>query len=435
MQSNAALYFFVFVLTIAAVVVGYNIQRSRYGRAFDAVRQSPFAAQALGIPVARVKVIAFSLNAAFAGFAGGLLASVVGFIDPPEFGILASIQHITFIVVGGLGSIAGSIVGAVALTALPEALRGVQEYGELIYGFILLGTLLFLPKGLVGLAARLELLRPAKPLAEPPANPHASHLPRSPPMALLEINALSVRFGGVAAVTDVSLAVNSGEIHGIIGPNGAGKTSLINAVTGMVAPHSGSIRFSDREIAGVAPHVISSLGLGRTFQHVELFGDRSVFDNVLTGFYRHQSYGLLAAAFRFGKAGQSERKTREQARALLDAFDLAAYADTRAGLLPFGIQKRVDIARALAAEPKLLLLDEPVSGMSEAEAEAAVTTMRKLAREHGITLVVVEHNMHVLMNLAERVTVLNQGRLLASGTPAEMQANTAVIEAYLGDAA
>lgn len=254
-------------------------------------------------------------------------------------------------------------------------------------------------------------------------------------MALLEIDDLSVRFGGVAAVTDVSLAVAAGEIHGIIGPNGAGKTSLINAVTGMVAPLSGSIRFADQEIAGVAPHLISSFGLGRTFQHVELFGDRSVFDNVLTGFYRHQSYGLLAAALRFGKAARSERRTREQVRLLLDAFDVAAFADTRAGLLPFGIQKRVDIARALAAEPRLLFLDEPVSGMSEAEAEAAVATMRKLAREHGITLVVVEHNMRVLMNLAERVTVLNQGRLLATGTPAEMQADASVIEAYLGDAA
>jgi branched-chain amino acid transport system ATP-binding protein len=254
-------------------------------------------------------------------------------------------------------------------------------------------------------------------------------------MALLEIGALSVRFGGVAAVTDVSLAVAAGEIHGIIGPNGAGKTSLINAVTGMVAPLSGSIRFADKEVAGVAPHLISSSGLGRTFQHVELFGDRSVFDNVLTGFYRHQSYGLLAAALRFGNAARSERTTREQVRLLIDAFDLAAFADTCAGLLPFGIQKRVDIARALAAKPRLLFLDEPVSGMSEAEAEAAVATMRKLAREHGITLVVVEHNMRVLMNLAERVTVLNRGQLLATGTPAEMQADASVIEAYLGDAA
>jgi branched-chain amino acid transport system ATP-binding protein len=254
-------------------------------------------------------------------------------------------------------------------------------------------------------------------------------------MALLEIDALSVRFGGVAAITDVSLAVAAGEIHGIIGPNGAGKTSLINAVTGMVATQSGSIRFAEQEIAGLAPHVISTLGLGRTFQHVELFGDRSVFDNILTGFYRHQSYGLLAAALRLPNASQTERETRAQARMLLDAFDLTAFADIRAGLLPFGIQKRVDIARALAAEPRLLLLDEPVSGMSEAEAEAAVTTMRTLAREQGITLVVVEHNMRVLMNLAERVTVFYQGRLLATGTPAEMQANAAVVEAYLGEAA
>lgn len=169
LQSNASLYLFVFVLTVGTVAIGYNIWRSRYGRAFDAVRQSPFAAQALGIPVARVKMIAFSLNAAFAGFAGGLLAGVVGFIDPPEFGILTSIQHITFIVVGGLGSIAGSIAGAVVLTALPEVLRGVQEYGELVYGFILLGTLLFLPRGLVGLAAKLKALRVPKPPAKEPA--------------------------------------------------------------------------------------------------------------------------------------------------------------------------------------------------------------------------------------------------------------------------
>jgi branched-chain amino acid transport system permease protein len=168
-QSDVSLYFFVVALTVGAVIVGYNVQRSRYGRAFDAVRQSPFAAQALGIPLGRIKVIAFSLNAAFAGFAGGLLAGVVGFIDPPEFGIGASIQHITFIVVGGLGSIVGSIVGAVALTALPEALRGVQEYGELIYGVLLLGTLLFLPRGLVGLFAKLESLRSPKPPAKEPA--------------------------------------------------------------------------------------------------------------------------------------------------------------------------------------------------------------------------------------------------------------------------
>lgn len=169
LHSELSLYLFVLLLTFGAVVVGRNIQASRYGRAFDAVRQSPFAAEALGIPAARVKLIAFSLNAAFAAFAGGLLAVVVGFIDPTEFGILASIRHVTFIVVGGLGSIVGSVAGAIVLTALPEALRDVQEYSELVYGLILLGTLLFLPQGLVGLLAKLQAIRFGKSRTKEPA--------------------------------------------------------------------------------------------------------------------------------------------------------------------------------------------------------------------------------------------------------------------------
>jgi branched-chain amino acid transport system permease protein len=168
-QSNFSLYLLVLGLTVGAVLVARNIQSSRYGRAFDAVRQSPFAAQALGIPVGRIKLLAFALNAAFAGFAGGILAGVVGFIDPTEFDILTSIKQITFIVVGGLGSITGSILGAVVLTALPELLRGVQEYAEVVYGLILLGTLLFLPQGLVGLISRLRMLRPGHVSAKEPA--------------------------------------------------------------------------------------------------------------------------------------------------------------------------------------------------------------------------------------------------------------------------
>ena len=168
-QSNFSLYLLVLGLTVGAVLVARNIQNSRYGRAFDAVRQSPFAAQALGIPVGRIKLLAFALNAAFAGFAGGILAGVVGFIDPTEFGILTSIKQITFIVVGGLGSVTGSILGAVVLTALPELLRGVQEYAEVVYGLILLGTLLFLPQGLVGLISRLRMLRPGHVSAKEPA--------------------------------------------------------------------------------------------------------------------------------------------------------------------------------------------------------------------------------------------------------------------------
>ncbi|MGA7324554.1 MAG: ABC transporter ATP-binding protein [Rhodomicrobium sp.] len=252
-------------------------------------------------------------------------------------------------------------------------------------------------------------------------------------MALLETKHLSVNFGGIAAVADVLLAVEAGEIHGVIGPNGAGKTTLINAITGVVAAQTGRISFDGADITGLAPDAIASHGLGRTFQHCELFGDCTVIENVLTGFYRRQPYGVVAAALGIGKARRMEKEARQGLHHMLADFGLADFADVRAQDLPFGLQKRIDMARALAANPKLLLLDEPVSGMSEAEANGAVTTIKEIARERGITVLIVEHNMRVLMSLATRVTVLNQGRVLATGRPDEVRSNSAVIEAYLGE--
>ena len=177
--------------------------------------------------------------------------------------------------------------------------------------------------------------------------------------------------------------------------------------------------------------VISSIGIGRTFQHVELFREETVLENVLTGFYRHDTYGVLVAAA--GLCGRAETRAREKAAKLLDRFELQRYAEVRAGDLPFGIQKRVDLARAIAGRPKLLLLDEPVSGMSETEADAAIATARSLAHDSSITLLIVEHNMRVMMRLAERITVMDRGRVIAEGTPAEISANPAVIDAYLGE--
>jgi branched-chain amino acid transport system ATP-binding protein/branched-chain amino acid transport system permease protein len=252
-------------------------------------------------------------------------------------------------------------------------------------------------------------------------------------MALLETEGLSINFGGVAAIADVSISVQPGEIHGVIGPNGAGKTSFINAVTGFVRARQGRIRFDGADVTGLNAESLSARGLGRTFQHAELFGECTLLENVLTGFYRHQRYGVLAAVAGFGKAARIENQTRKQAAALLAQFGLADLAQHRARDLPFGLQKRADMARALAAKPKLLLLDEPVSGMSEGEADDAAASIKRLARELGITLVVVEHNMRILMSLATTVTVLAQGRVLASGRPDEIRANPEVIRAYLGE--
>jgi branched-chain amino acid transport system ATP-binding protein len=252
-------------------------------------------------------------------------------------------------------------------------------------------------------------------------------------MTLLSLEGVSVSFGGVAAVRHVAMRLEAGEIRGLIGPNGAGKTSLINAIAGVVTPQSGSIRFADREITRLAPERISSLGVGRTFQHVELFRDETVIENVLTGLYRHHVYGLAPAML--GLRHGAEMQARREAAELLRMFELSSFAHARAGDLPFGIQKRVDLARAIAARPKLLLLDEPVSGMSEAEANAAIAAARSLAHERGVTLLIVEHNMRVMMRLAERITVMHRGRVLAEGTPAEVSADPAVIDAYLGEVA
>jgi branched-chain amino acid transport system ATP-binding protein len=252
-------------------------------------------------------------------------------------------------------------------------------------------------------------------------------------VTLLSIEAVSVRFGGVAAVRDVSLQLASGEIRGLIGPNGAGKTSLINAITRVVKVQSGSISFEGRDVTALVPEQVSQLGIGRTFQHVELFREETVFENVLTGLYRHYVYGIGKAML--GLGSRIEAEARRACHTLLDTFGLTHVAAVRAGELPFGVQKRVDMARALAMQPRLLLLDEPVSGMSESEANEAIATTRALARERGTTLLIVEHNMRVMMQLAERITVMHEGRVIAEGSPAEIRNDRSVIDAYLGEEA
>jgi branched-chain amino acid transport system ATP-binding protein len=252
-------------------------------------------------------------------------------------------------------------------------------------------------------------------------------------MSLLELDDVSVSFGGVAAVCGVTMRIEAGEIRGLIGPNGAGKTSLINTITGVVRPDRGTIAFRDDEITALPADIISARGIGRTFQHVELFREETVLDNVLTGLYRHHVYGVAAAVLGWGRARRIDDDARREAVALLGAFDLAPLAAAPVRDLPFGIQKRVDLARALAVRPLMLLLDEPISGMSETEADAAVATIRALALERNITLLVVEHNMRVMMRLAARITVMHQGGIIAEGTPAEIRDNPLVVDAYLGE--
>ncbi|WP_165211687.1 ABC transporter ATP-binding protein [Streptococcus tangpeifui] len=251
-------------------------------------------------------------------------------------------------------------------------------------------------------------------------------------MALLDVKNLTKNFGGLTAVGDVSLELNEGELVGLIGPNGAGKTTLFNLLTGVYVPSEGTVTLDGTLINGKAPHKIASLGLSRTFQNIRLFKDMTVLENVLIGFANRHNAHILASIFRLPKYYQSEKELKQKAMDLLAIFDLANDANTLAKNLPYGQQRRLEIVRALATEPKILFLDEPAAGMNPQETAELTALIRKIKEEFGITIILIEHDMNLVMDVTERIYVLEYGRLIAHGTPDEIKANKRVIEAYLG---
>jgi branched-chain amino acid transport system ATP-binding protein len=250
-------------------------------------------------------------------------------------------------------------------------------------------------------------------------------------VSLLRVERLSRSFGGVRAVDDVSFSITKGIVHAIIGPNGAGKTTLFNLITGVLRPSSGRILFEEREITGAPPERLARLGIARTFQNLQIFFNMTVRENVLVGRHLHLKRGFLSCLFHTPALRQSERQARETVDQLLERLGLARWADARADSLPYGALRRLEIARALASEPKLLLLDEPAAGCNESETRDLEGMLRQIAAD-GPTIVLVEHDMRLVMNFAERILVLDHGRRLAEGTAAEIRQDPRVIEAYLG---
>jgi ABC-type branched-subunit amino acid transport system ATPase component/ABC-type branched-subunit amino acid transport system permease subunit len=444
------------ILAILAFLLGRNLLRGALGRALRALRESPLAAEAIGINVARHKVIAFALSAAYGGLAGALYLGLVQFINPDAFGFPTSLLYVTLNVVGGMGSILGSIIGTVIFVALPEVVSGFAEYSALISAALLLAFLLFVPRGIVGsiefaIARRrsadrvvaVETSAAAAHLVLPVEGPAASIDPvgasPTPILAaahkpLLEITDLSIAFGGVSALSSVNLTVGEGEIHALIGPNGSGKTTLINVLSGIYQPQQGVVRLNGRDITRQPAHRRAKLGIGRTFQNLQLFGEMTVLENVLAGGDARARVNPVASALWVGPAAAHEATARQTALALLAEVGLEPYADRLAASLPFGFQRLLEVARALAMDPRVLLLDEPGAGLTSAELEQLATVLADVRRRRGTSMLLVGHTIQLVVGLSDAATALDHGVVIASGTPESVMAAEAVVTAYLGEA-
>lgn len=435
--SNYAKYYVIFFFLILIMLFEWGLIKSHWGRDFIAVKDDEVAASGVGINNRNFKIIALLISSMVIGVAGSLYASYSEFISPDTFGFYLTIFILLTVVIGGTGTLSGPAIGVTVVMIIPEFFNASPDLKQIVFGGLLIILTQVMPDGIVGKIKKhfgaIEDNRHIENLSDRmPISFEKYKVSADGPENILEVKNLTRRFGGLTAVGNLDFEIKRGTVHSLIGPNGAGKTTTVNMITGIDKPSEGSAILIGEDITGMEPFVSVKRGIARTYQHVRLFKDLRVIDNVAMGGRIYYTYSMAGAIFHSRKKRQEEKEAYLEAYDCLRLMGLDSKSNFAPGSLSAGQQKLLEIARALCERPKLMVLDEPCAGLNETEV-AELSEIIKKIRDVGITVLMIEHHMSIVMGISDYITVIDYGKKIAEGTPAEVSVDPLVRKAYLGE--